>query len=85
MMNDVKVECIDKDHLGLFTVKSSDGKREYCVDIDLDDMTVYCDCPDFKYRRQTERWGGALLNDGSHHCKHIKSVLRLHWRDIKSR
>ena len=54
---------------------NDESHTEYLVTIDHEEGTVKCDCPDFKFRRQTERWGGAKLEDETHHCKHIKKVL----------
>ena len=43
--------------------------------MDHKEGTVYCTCPDFKYRRDNLKYGGADLDDSEHHCKHIKLVL----------
>lgn len=59
----------------LYQVKSFTNDMVYGVDIDKDEKTVSCSCPHFQYRLQTEKWGGAKLEDTSHHCKHIKEVL----------
>lgn len=58
-----------------FMIYNDESHTEYMVTIDKEDMTVYCTCPDFKFRRQTEKWGGAKLEDTEHHCKHIREVL----------
>lgn len=49
--------------------------KEYLVTVDNEEETVYCTCPHFIYRLQTEKWGGAKLTDVDHHCKHIMEVL----------
>ena len=54
--------------------QTSPGKT-YLVSIDHEEGTVYCTCPDFQYRKQTEKFGGAKLSDTDNHCKHIKEVL----------
>ena len=59
----------------LYQVRSFSNDLSYGVDIDKEEGTVYCSCPHFQYRLQTEKWGGAKLEDTSHHCKHIKEVL----------
>ena len=56
-------------------VYNDEKRTEYLVTVDHEEKTVKCDCPDFKYRRQTEKHGGAKLDDSEHHCKHIKEVL----------
>ena len=48
---------------------------EYLVTVDHSEDTCYCTCPDFQYRKQTEKFGGAKLDDNSHHCKHIRRVM----------
>ena len=58
-----------------FMIYNDKSHSEYLVTIDKEQGTVYCTCPDFKYRRQTERFGGAKLDDKEHHCKHIKKVM----------
>ncbi len=60
-----------------YRVKSfSDETLDYGVDIDHVENTVFCECPHFINRLQTERFGGAKLGDVDHHCKHIKEVKR---------
>lgn len=58
-----------------YIVYNDEKHTEYLVQIDKEDKTVKCDCPDFKFRKETERFGGAKLEDKQHHCKHIKEVL----------
>lgn len=58
-----------------FMIYNDKSHSEYLVTIDKEEGTVYCTCPDFKYRRQTEKFGGAKLTDKEHHCKHIKKIL----------
>ena len=57
-------------------VLSATGKQ-YLITIDLIEKTVYCTCPDFKYRKDNLKFGGALLTDKDNHCKHIEYVLRV--------
>lgn len=62
--------------IALYRVQSeSNDDLSYGVDIDKVEGTVFCDCPDFRFRKQTEKWGGAKLTDVSNHCKHIIGVL----------
>ena len=58
-----------------YVASQTSPDKEYLVIIDREEETVYCTCPDFQYRKQTERFGGAKLFDTSNHCKHIKEVL----------
>lgn len=53
----------------------SNNNQSYLVTLDHEEGTVYCTCPHFQYRLQTERFGGARLDDNEHHCKHILEVL----------
>lgn len=57
-------------------VISATGKQ-YLITIDLIEKTVYCTCPDFKYRKDNLKFGGALLTDKENHCKHIEYILRI--------
>ena len=77
----------ENEEYALYRVKShSNHNISYGVDIDKREGTVFCDCPDFIYRRQTEKWGGSQLVDVEHHCKHVTQVLsyRLHEKLLKS-
>ncbi len=66
----------ENEEYALYRVKShSNPNVSYGVDIDKVEGTCYCDCPDFQYRKQTERWGGAKLDDEDHRCKHARQVL----------
>ena len=68
----------ENDELELYRVQSeSNDELTYGVDIDKREGTFYCDCPDFRYRKQTEKWGGAKLTDSSNQCKHIKRVMKI--------
>ena len=58
-----------------FMIYNDETHNEYLVTIDKEERTVYCTCPHFQYRLQTEEFGGAKLEDTNHHCKHIKEVL----------
>ncbi|MBQ6629533.1 MAG: hypothetical protein IJH65_12065 [Methanobrevibacter sp.] len=86
-MNSPITLIAEDESLALYRVKSSsDPDLTYGVDIDKREGTVFCDCPDFIYRRQTEKWGGSQLVDVEHHCKHVTQVLsyRLHEKLLKS-
>ena len=43
--------------------------------LDHEEGTVTCDCPDFKFRKQSGPYGCASLYDTEHHCKHIRKAL----------
>ena len=86
-MNSPITLIAEDESLALYRVKSSSGPDlTYGVDIDKEERTVYCDCPHFIYRLQTEEFGGSKLTDVDHHCKHITQVLsyRLHEKLLKS-
>lgn len=76
-MNSPNIILLTEDEtIALYRVQSeSTDNMTYGVDIDKEEGTVFCDCPDFRYRKQTEKWGGARLDDHTHHCKHIKQIL----------
>ena len=66
----------ENEEYAFYRVKSfSDDNMDYGVDIDKVEGTCYCDCEDFRFRKQTEEFGGARLDDHEHHCKHIRGVL----------
>lgn len=68
----------ENEEYALYRVKShSNPNISYGVDIDKVEGTCFCECPDFRYRKQTEKWGGAKLDDTNNHCKHIGEVLWL--------
>lgn len=54
----------------------SSPDKVYLVTMDHDEKTVHCDCPDFQYRKNVLRFGGAKLTDVNNHCKHIKEILK---------
>ena len=58
-----------------YLVYNDKSHSEYLVQVDHEDGTVKCDCPDFTYRRMNTEYGGARLDDKEHHCKHIREVL----------
>ena len=58
-----------------FMIYNDKSHSEYLVTIDKEEGTVYCTCPDFKYRKDNLRFGGARLDDTANHCKHIREVL----------
>ncbi len=76
-MNSPNIICLaENEEYALYRVQSdSDPNLSYGVDIDKNEGTCYCDCPHFRNRLQTERWGGAKLDDSAHHCKHIRMVI----------
>ena len=53
----------------------SSPNTSYLVTIDHDEKTCYCTCPDFRYRKDNLKFGGAKLGDVNNHCKHIREVL----------
>lgn len=77
-MNSPNITLLAKnDDIVLCRVKSfTDETVDYGVDICLDDGTVFCECPHFINRLQTEKWGRAKIEDNAHHCKHIMEVLQ---------
>lgn len=58
-----------------YIVYNDETHHEYLVTVDHEEQTCYCTCPDFQYRKQTEKFGGAKLTDVSNQCKHIREVL----------
>ena len=58
-----------------FMIYNDKSHSEYLVTIDKEEGTVYCTCPDFKYRKDNLKFGGAKLEDTDNHCKHIKKIL----------
>ena len=56
-------------------IYNDETNREYLVTVYHEENTCYCTCPDFQYRKQTEKFGGAKLDDNAHHCKHIRQVM----------
>lgn len=58
-------------------VSNGEG-RNYLITIDLVEKTIYCTCPDFKFRKSYLKHGGVRLNDNADkHCKHIQYVLKI--------
>lgn len=59
-----------------FEVSSqSSPNTSYLVTVDNDENTCYCTCPDFRFRKDNLKFGGAKLDDVNNHCKHIKKCL----------
>ena len=58
-----------------FIIYNDESHNEYLVTIDKEEETVYCTCPDFKYRKDNLKFGGAKIDDVNNHCKHIKKVM----------
>lgn len=68
-----------------FEVSSeTSSDTSYLVTIDHDEETCYCTCPDFRYRKDNLKFGGAKLSDVNNHCKHIKEVLNGETKNSKS-
>ena len=65
----------DSDVFTDWIVYNDESHCEYLVQVDHEEGTVKCDCPDFSIRKQTERFGGAKLEDKENHCKHIIAAL----------
>lgn len=76
-MSSPNIICLaENEEYALYRVQSdSNPNLSYGVDIDKVEGTVLCECPDFIFRKQTEKWGGARLNNPNHQCKHVKQVL----------
>ncbi len=73
MISSTKI--FDSETFSDWIVYNDETHREYLVTVDHEDDICYCTCPDFQYRKQTEKFGGAKLDDNSHHCKHIRQVI----------
>ena len=58
-----------------YIVYNDKSHTEYLVQVDHEEGTVKCDCPDFKFRKQSGPYGCASLEDTEHHCKHIRKAL----------
>ena len=58
-----------------YLIYNDESHQEYLVQVDHEEQTVKCDCPDFKFRKENLQFGGAKLEDTEHHCKHIREVL----------
>lgn len=58
-----------------YLVYNDKSHSEYLVQVDHEEGTVKCDCPDFKFRKQSGPYGCAKLSDKDNHCKHIKRCL----------
>ena len=56
-------------------VYNDKSNSEYLVTVDHEEGTVKCDCPDFKFRRQTQEYGCVKLGDNDNYCKHIRKAL----------
>ena len=68
-----------------FEVASESSQNtSYLVTVDHDEKTCYCTCPDFHYRKDNLKFGGAKLDDVNHQCKHIKEVLNGETKNSKS-
>lgn len=76
-MSSPNIICLaENDEYAFYRVQSdSNPNLSYGVDIDKVEGTILCECPDFIYRKQTERWGGAMMDDEDHRCKHVRQVL----------
>ena len=58
-----------------YLIHNDETDKEYLVTIDNEEQSCYCTCPDFKYRKDNLKFGGAKLEDVEHHCKHIRLTL----------
>lgn len=77
------IHVAEDDTVALYRVRSdSNHNISYGVDIDKQEGTCFCDCPDFRFRRQTEKYGGARLDDKDHHCKHIREIMHIRMNDV---
>ena len=56
-------------------VYNDEKHTEYLVTVDHEEGTVKCDCPDFKFRKQSGPYGCVKIEDTVNHCKHIKKIL----------
>lgn len=56
-------------------VYNDEKHTEYLVTVDHEEGTVKCDCPDFKYRKQSGPYGCVKIEDTDNHCKHIRKAL----------
>ncbi len=56
-------------------VYNDERHTEYLVTVDHEEGTVKCDCPDFKFRRQNQKYGCVKIGDTDNYCKHIKNAL----------
>ena len=58
-----------------YLVYNDKSHNEYLVTIDHEEGTVKCDCPDFKFRRQNQKYGCVKIGDVNNYCKHIRKTL----------
>jgi hypothetical protein len=58
-----------------YLVYNDERHTEYLVTVDHEEGTDKCDCPDFKFRRQNQKYGCVKLEDTDNHCKHIRKAL----------
>ena len=72
------------DYYDDFMIYNDKSHTEYLVTIDKEQGTVYCTCPDFRYRKDNLKFGGARLDDTENHCKHIREVLNGKTKNSKS-
>lgn len=60
-----------------FFVKSSKKSRTHLVSIDKKEQSAFCDCEDFRFRKENLKFGGVALSDKENHCKHICFALKI--------
>ena len=72
------------DYYDDFMIYNDKSHTEYLVTIDKEQGTVYCTCPDFRYRKDNLKFGGARLDDTENHCKHIREVLNGETKETES-
>ena len=58
-----------------YIVYNDKNHTEYLVTVDNEEKTVKCDCPDFKFRRQNQKYGCVKIGDVNNYCKHIRNAL----------
>jgi hypothetical protein len=58
-----------------YLVYNDERHTEYLVTVDHEEGTVKCDCPDFKFRRQNQKYGCVKIGDVNNYCKHIRNAL----------
>ena len=56
-------------------VYNDEKHTEYLVTVDHEEQTVKCDCPDFKFRKQSGPYGCVKIGDVNNYCKHIRQAL----------
>ncbi len=71
---------IRNDYWEDYYIENDNGDNRYLVTIDVKEKTVFCTCPNFKFRkapRAALKFGGVSLTDRDNHCKHISYALQV--------